>query len=56
MRWRKNIGWLSVGLLFFSGCTSMTLDAGFDDIKATVEQRSSIQISWNNGTDLDQEA
>jgi outer membrane protein, heavy metal efflux system len=56
MRWRKNIGWLSVGLLFFSGCTSMTLDAGFDDIKATVQQRSSIQISWNNGTDLDQEA
>jgi outer membrane protein, heavy metal efflux system len=56
MRWRKNIGWLSIGLLCFSGCTSMTLEAGFDDIKATVEQRSSIQISWNNGTDLDQEA
>ncbi len=56
MRWRRDIGWLSVGLLFFSGCTSMTLNAGFDDIKATVEQRSAIQISWNNGTDLDKEA
>jgi cobalt-zinc-cadmium efflux system outer membrane protein len=56
MRWRKNIGWLSVGLLFFSGCSSMTLDAGFDDIKATVEQRSAIQISWNNSTELDKQA
>ena len=56
MGWRKNIGWLSLGLLFFSGCTSMTLDAGFDDIKATVEQRSALQISWNNGTELDKEA
>jgi outer membrane protein, heavy metal efflux system len=56
MRWWKNIGWLSVGLLFFSGCASMTLDAGFDDIKATVEQRSAIQISWNDSSDLDKEA
>ena len=53
---RKNIGWLSIGLFFFSGCTSMTLDAGFDDIKATLERRSAIQISWNNGTEVDQEA
>ena len=56
MRWRKNTGWLSLGLLFFSGCTSMRLDAGFDDIKATVEQRSALQISWNSGTELDKEA
>jgi cobalt-zinc-cadmium efflux system outer membrane protein len=56
MKWQKNIGWLSFGLLCFSGCTSMTLNAGFDDIRATVEQRSAIQISWNNGTDLDKEA
>jgi cobalt-zinc-cadmium efflux system outer membrane protein len=56
MGWRKNIGWLSIGLFLFSGCTSMTLDAGFDDIKAIVERRSSLQISWNNGTELDQEA
>ena len=56
MGWRKNTGWLSLGLLFFSGCTSMRLDAGFDDIKATVEQRSALQISWNSGTELDKEA
>jgi cobalt-zinc-cadmium efflux system outer membrane protein len=53
---RKNIGWLSIGLLFFSGCTSMTLDAGFDGIKATLERRSANQIYWNNGTELDKEA
>jgi cobalt-zinc-cadmium efflux system outer membrane protein len=56
MRWRKSIGWLSLGFLFFSGCASMTLDAGFDDIKAIVEQRSASQISWNNDTELDKEA
>ena len=56
MRWRKSIGWLSVGFLFVSGCASMTLDAGFDDIKAIVEQRSASQISWNNDTELDKEA
>ena len=56
MRWRKNIRWLSLGLLFFSGCRSMALNAGFDDVRANIEQRSAIQISWNNGTDLDEEA
>jgi outer membrane protein, heavy metal efflux system len=56
MRWLKNVEWLSVSLLVFCGCTSMTLNAGFDDIKTTVEQRTSIQIFWNNGTDLDKEA
>ena len=56
MRWRRDIGWLSVGLLFFSGCTSMTLNGGFDDIRAAVEHRSALQISWNNGTELDKEA
>ena len=56
MRWRKSIGWLSVGFLFVSGCASMTLDAGFDDIKAIVEQRSASQIFWNNDTELDKEA
>jgi outer membrane protein, heavy metal efflux system len=56
MRWLKNVEWLSASLLVFCGCTSMTLNAGFDDIKTTVEQRTSIQIFWNNGTDLDKEA
>lgn len=52
----KFAGWLILGLLFFSGCTSIAPNAGFDDVKATVEERSRIQIFWNNGTDLDQQA
>jgi cobalt-zinc-cadmium efflux system outer membrane protein len=56
MKLRKNIGWLMAILFLLNGCASMALDAGFDDVKATVEQRSAIQISWNSGTDLDKEA
>jgi cobalt-zinc-cadmium efflux system outer membrane protein len=52
----KNAAWLIVGLWFFSGCTSIALNAGFDDVRATVEERSRVQILWNNGTDLDQQA
>ena len=43
-------------IFFLSGCASMALDAGFDDVKATVEKRSSVKIFWNNGTELDKEA
>jgi cobalt-zinc-cadmium efflux system outer membrane protein len=56
MIWRKNIGWLCLGFLFFSGCASMAIDAGFQDVRATVEERHQVQIFWNNGTDLDKEA
>ena len=52
----RNAGWLIVGLLFFGGCASITLNAGFDEVKATVRERSRTEISWNNGTDLDQQA
>ena len=56
MRWRKNIGWLSVGLLFFSGCTSMTLDAVSMISRPQSNNGARCQISWNNGTELDKEA
>jgi len=52
----KNAVWLVVGVLFFSGCASVALNAGFDDVKATVEERSASRIFWNNGTELDKEA
>src|SRR5918995_2430087 len=52
----KNAAWLIAGLVVFSGCTSIAMNAGFDDVKATVEERSRTQIVWNNGTDLDQQA
>jgi outer membrane protein, heavy metal efflux system len=35
---------------------SVALNAGFDEVRATVEERSKLKIFWNNGTDLDKEA
>ncbi len=52
----KNAGWLVVGLVLLSGCATVALNAGFDDVKATVEERSASRIFWNNGTELDKEA
>jgi|SRR5262245_43598844 len=39
-----------------SGCASMTLNAGFEDVRATIEERNQLKISWNNGSELDQDA
>ena len=56
MLMRRNAGWLFILLVFVSGCTTVAMNAGFDDVKATVEERSALKIFWNNGTDLDKEA
>lgn len=42
--------------LLLGGCTSVPLNGGFDDVSATVEQRSGVKLFWNNGTELDKEA
>jgi cobalt-zinc-cadmium efflux system outer membrane protein len=55
MLMRRNAGWLLV-LPLLSGCVSVALNAGFDEVRATVEERSATKIFWNNGTDLDKEA
>ena len=55
MRYETQDGCLS-SAGFLNGCTSVALNAGFDEVKATVEERSAIKIFWNNGTDLDKEA
>jgi cobalt-zinc-cadmium efflux system outer membrane protein len=47
---------LFVLLVFLSGCTTVAMNAGFDEVKGTVEERSARKISWNNGTELDKEA
>ena len=52
----RNAGWLIVGVFLFSGCVSIPLNAGFDEVKATVHERSRTEIFWNNGTDLDLQA
>ena len=52
----KHTAWLILGLLYFSGCASTALDAGFPDVQSAVEERARFQIVWNNGTELDKEA
>src|SRR6185503_14957815 len=56
MTWQINIGRLALGSLLVSGCASMALDAGFQDIRTALEERQQVRIFWNNGTDLDKEA
>jgi cobalt-zinc-cadmium efflux system outer membrane protein len=51
----RNVGQLAV-LVFVSGCTSIAINAGFDEVRATVEERSGIKTFWHNGTDLDKDA
>jgi cobalt-zinc-cadmium efflux system outer membrane protein len=53
---RRKVGWLFLLPLLLSGCLSVALNAGFDEVRATVEERSATKIFWNNGTDLDKEA
>ena len=52
----RNTGWLLSSIVFLNGCASVALNAGFDEVKATVEERAAVKIYWNNGTDLDKEA
>jgi cobalt-zinc-cadmium efflux system outer membrane protein len=52
----RNAVCLIVVLLLFSGCTSIAINAGFDDVSAMVAERSADRIFWNNRTHLDQQA
>jgi len=52
----RNTGWLFASLVLLSGCMSVALNAGFDEVRATVEERSALKLFWNNGTDVDNEA
>jgi cobalt-zinc-cadmium efflux system outer membrane protein len=56
MAWPIKLGGLLILLIALSGCSTVRLDAGFDDVKASVEERSQAQIVWNNGSDLDRQA
>ena len=53
---RRNAGWLIALLVFTSGCTTVALNAGFDEVSGTVEERGAVKIFWNSGTELDREA
>jgi len=52
----RNAAWLFALLVFLSGCTTVSLNAGFAEIGALVEKRNAIKIFWNGGTELDREA
>ena len=56
MAWRVKRGGLLVLLIAINGCSTVRLDAGFDDIRTSVEKRGKAQIVWNNGSDLDRQA
>ena len=49
-------GCLVVFFIFLSGCATVRLNAGFDEVKASVQERSKAQIVWNTGSDLDRQA
>jgi outer membrane protein, heavy metal efflux system len=48
--------WLVASVLLLGACTSVALNAGFDDVRSTVRERGAVEIFWNNGTDLDKQA
>ena len=52
----RNATCLVMSLFFLSGCTTMSLNAGFSEVGALVEERGGLKVYWNNGTDLDKEA
>lgn len=52
----RMVAWLVIPLAFLSGCTTVSLNAGFSDVSALVEERGGFKLFWNNGTDLDQAA
>lgn len=55
--WRLiKIGCLFVALLFLGGCSTVSLNAGFSDVSAQLEQRNAMKIAWNSGTELDRDA
>ena len=56
MLWLSNATVLFCSLVFLSGCTTVSLNAGFPEVGALVEERSGLQVFWHNGTDLDKEA
>jgi cobalt-zinc-cadmium efflux system outer membrane protein len=53
---RRNAGYLFALLVFLSGCTTVSLNAGFAEVSGLVEERTAAKIFWSSGTELDKEA
>ncbi len=43
-------------VLVLGGCATVNQKGGFPEVRAAVEERKRLQIAWNGGTELDQEA
>lgn len=43
-------------LMLLGGCTTVTLNAGFPEVSALVEERSGLKVFWHNGTEPDKAA
>jgi cobalt-zinc-cadmium efflux system outer membrane protein len=52
----RNFLWLGILMVFASGCATVSLNAGFSEVSALVEERGAFKVFWNNGTDLDKQA
>ena len=52
----SQLGWLVITFLLLSGCSTVSLNAGFSDISAQIEERNGLKIAWNSGSELDQAA
>jgi cobalt-zinc-cadmium efflux system outer membrane protein len=52
----RAIGWMPLLLVGLTGCASVSLDAGFPQVSATVEERAAARIAWDHGVELDREA
>jgi len=51
----QRLAWLFVLFVPLGGCTTVSLNAGFDEVSALVEERGARKIFWNGGTELDKE-
>src|SRR5436190_17970129 len=56
MNRRWTFSGIIVSAAALSGCATMKLDAGFSDMRSTVEQRAALQVVWNSGSDSDEQA
>lgn len=54
--WPLKVGWLLVTGLFVGGCSTVSLNSGFEDVSARLKERNVPKLVWNSGTQLDSEA
>jgi cobalt-zinc-cadmium efflux system outer membrane protein len=52
---RAPIVWPCLLVVVLAGCATVSLDAGFPDVSAMVEERAATRIVWNRGTEPDRE-